>query len=198
DRRPRPGHPGPDHPPLPDAGRGDQEGGRRVQPDAADTLREVAVRQVAGLDAVSRADGGTKRHEPAAQARGGTPPLLARRARTARQSPADSPRMRRYSRTAWSYAARASARSPARMFGCFCFQHCSTASRHHCADFLLARIGLPSTSTNTGLVWLDGRIRSATQLDRSTGTSKLTSRSLPSASTSLRATGLPFTTTSTG
>ena len=44
-----------------------------------------------------------------------------------------------------------------------------------------ARIGCPPTRTKTGLVCDEGRIRSATQLLRSIGTSKLTSRSVPSA-----------------
>ena len=38
----------------------------------------------------------------------------------------------------------------------FCDQHWSTALRHHSADFFEARIGLPSTTTKTGLVCDDG------------------------------------------
>jgi hypothetical protein len=74
----------------------------------------------------------------------------------------------------------------------------ATAFSHHSADRLLARTGLLPTTTHTGFVWLDGRIRRQTQLLSFTGTRKVTSRSVPSASTSCRATGRPLTTTSTG
>jgi hypothetical protein len=53
----------------------------------------------------------------------------------------------------------------------------------------LARIGLPPTSTKTGLVWLEGRIRSATQLERSMRTpAKRAGRVTPSARISVLAT----------
>src|SRR5947199_189041 len=69
---------------------------------------------------------------------------------------------------------------------------------HHSADFLLARIGLLSTRTNTGLVWLDGKMRRHTQLLVSIGTEKATSCSVPSARISFLSTGRPLTTTSMG
>src|SRR6516165_8736243 len=80
----------------------------------------------------------------------------------------------------------------------FCSQHLSTALRHHSAERLLARIGLPSISTKTGLVWLDGKTRRHTQLLLLRGTRNVTSCSLPSATISLRSTATPLTTTSTG
>ena len=64
-----------------------------------------------------------------------------------------------------------------------------TPARHDSALRLEARIGVPSTSTNTGLVWDDGRMRIATQLLNSIGTSKATSRSSPSATISCFAMG---------
>src|SRR6059058_58206 len=77
-------------------------------------------------------------------------------------------------------------------------QQRSTAARHHSADFLLARTGLSSTSTQTGFVWLDGKTRRHTHELLSTGTVNVTSCSLPSATISFLATALPLTTTSTG
>src|SRR3954471_7236540 len=77
------------------------------------------------------------------------------------------------------------------------FQHVSTASRHHWALFLLARTGLPPTSTHTGFVWLLGKIRSATQLDCFGVNSNATSSTRPSASTVFFCTACPFTTSST-
>src|SRR5262249_9246992 len=77
-------------------------------------------------------------------------------------------------------------------------QHWSTDLTHHSADFFDARIGLPSTTTNTGLVCDDGKTRSATQLDFWIGTSNETPSMLPSAVTSVLATGRPLTRTSTG
>jgi pyruvate/2-oxoglutarate dehydrogenase complex dihydrolipoamide dehydrogenase (E3) component len=50
--RPRPAHPGPDDPPLPDAGGSHQAHRRRLQPHAPDALRQGAVPQVAGVDAL--------------------------------------------------------------------------------------------------------------------------------------------------
>src|SRR5437899_1576495 len=87
------------------------------------------------------------------------------------QSATLSARIFWYSSRALSYSALACVRSLARIRGAFCSQHLSSAFRHHSADFLLARIGLPSTSTNTGLVWLDGKIRRHTQLLCGIGTS---------------------------
>src|ERR1700729_2299712 len=58
----------------------------------------------------------------------------------------------RYASRAFSYAAAAASRSLSRIFGDFAFQQTSTASRHHWALFLLARIGRPWRPTNTGLV----------------------------------------------
>src|SRR5262245_9440658 len=84
------------------------------------------------------------------------------------------------------------------MFFTFWFQQASIPFRHHSADFLLARTGLPSTSTNTGLVWLDGKIRRHTQLLDLIGTSNSTSCRLPSATISFLSTATPLTTTSTG
>jgi hypothetical protein len=63
---------------------------------------------------------------------------------------------------ATSYAFFASARSASRMLPTLAFQHTSTAFKHHSALLRLARIAWPSTSTNTGLVWELGRMRSAT------------------------------------
>src|SRR5262245_58073318 len=84
------------------------------------------------------------------------------------------------------------------MRGALFAQHLSIAFRHQSADRRLARIGRPSTTTKIGFVWLDGRTRRHTQLLCFSGTSNRTSCSLPSATTSFRATGYPFTTTSTG
>ena len=53
-------------------------------------------------------------------------------------------------------------------------------------------------STKTGLVCEEGRMRSATQLLRSTWASNDTDRIAPSAGISWRATALPFTTSSSG
>ena len=61
-----------------------------------------------------------------------------------------------------------------------------------------ARIGFPPTSTKIGFVCDVGKIRNATQLLFSIGTSISKSTSFPSASISVRATDSPFTTTSTG
>ena len=57
----------------------------------------------------------------------------------------------------------------------------------------LARTGRSSTSTNTGLVWEVGKMRSATQAERSRGTSKVTGTRCPSATMSWDATAWPFT-----
>src|SRR5439155_21469417 len=82
---------------------------------------------------------------------------------------------------ALSYAADASAVSDARMSRDFCFQQRSIAFRHQSAERLLTRIGLPSTTTKSGLVWLEGKMRRHTQLLLLTGAWKLTSCSVPSA-----------------
>src|SRR5260370_11537158 len=79
------------------------------------------------------------------------------------------------------------------MFLAFCSQHFSTDCRHHSADCLLARIGLSPTSTNTGLVWLDGRMRSATQLLLLSRPSNGTSCSPPAAPDSLPGPRRPVT-----
>jgi len=47
----------------------------------------------------------------------------------------------------------------------FWFQQVSTASRHHWALRLLARIGWPSTSTKIGLVCELGKMRMVIQLE---------------------------------
>src|SRR5262245_50465996 len=70
-----------------------------------------------------------------------------------------------YAARATSYALAASAFSSLRICGSFFFQQTSTASRHHWAERLLARIGLPSISTKMGFVWQLGKMRSATQLE---------------------------------
>ena len=49
------------------------------------------------------------------------------------------------------------------MSASFWDQHWSTPLRHQSALRLLARIGLSPTTTKTGLVWEEGRIRSATR-----------------------------------
>src|SRR6266851_4628766 len=54
-----------------------------------------------------------------------------------------------YAARAWSYAFSASASSSLRMAFFFSVQHFSVACKHHSADFLLARIGLSSTTTKT-------------------------------------------------
>ena len=84
------------------------------------------------------------------------------------------------------------------MRGAFCVQHWLTAARHHSALRRDARTGFPPTSTNIGLVCADGSILTATQLLFAMAASNATSRICPSASTFLRATGSPFTTSSTG
>jgi hypothetical protein len=71
----------------------------------------------------------------------------------------------------------------------FCDQHCSTDFRHHSTLRRDARRGFPPTVTKTGFVCDEPRMRSATQLDRSIGTSKARSLSSPSARTTLDATG---------
>src|SRR6185312_12415956 len=96
------------------------------------------------------------------------------------QSLSLSERIRLYASRATSYAFFAASLSEARMAFSFCDQHWSTDLTHHSADFFEARIGLPSTTTNTGLVCDDGKTRSATQLDRSIGTSNETPTMLPS------------------
>ena len=68
----------------------------------------------------------------------------------------------------------------------FCDQHWLTASRHHCALRRDARIGLPPTIAKIGLVCDEGRMRAAIQLLRSTATSKVSVRMLPSATRCLR------------
>src|SRR5579872_363559 len=98
-----------------------------------------------------------------------------------RQSAALSWRIFLYASRALSNAASAAGRSAARIpafglsAGAFCRQHASTAFKHHSADFLLARIGLSPTRTNTGFVWLDGRTRRHTQLLILIGTANVTS-----------------------
>ena len=84
------------------------------------------------------------------------------------------------------------------MRGAFCVQHWFTASSSHSALRRDARIGLSATSTNIGFVCEEYSTRAATQLERSIGTSNSTSRTCPSATTFFTATGLPFTTISTG
>ena len=59
-------------------------------------------------------------------------------------------------------------------------------------------MGLPPTMTKSGLVWDDPKIRTATQLLRSTGTLKARRLTLPSATIVLRAAGVPLTINSTG
>ena len=49
--------------------------------------------------------------------------------------------------------------------------HPAPARKVSTSCLVIIPVGLPSTSTNTGLVWLDGRMRNATQLLRSTFTS---------------------------
>src|SRR6516162_6035804 len=84
------------------------------------------------------------------------------------------------------------------MLRTFCFQHASIALRHHSAERLLARIDLPPTSTNTGLVWLDGKTRRQTQLLALIGTENDTACGVPSAMISFFAPATPLPTTSTG
>ena len=62
--------------------------------------------------------------------------------------------------------------------------HHVKARRHHSALLRLARIGFPATSTKTGFVCTDGKIRTAIQLDFGTSISKLSGRICPSASIS--------------
>ena len=112
-------------------------------------------------------------------------PPTARSALTARSPPpaVDTPGVRACT------PALASSRSPARILALFCVQHWFTALRHHSALRRDARIGLPSTMVNTGLVCDDGRMRAAIQLLRSSATSKVSVRSLPSATMLLRGDG---------
>ena len=58
-------------------------------------------------------------------------------------------------------------------------------------------MGFPSTSTKMGLECEEPKIRTASQLLRSIGSSNAISCTLPSARISLRATGFPFITSST-
>src|SRR5438093_4238332 len=115
-----------------------------------------------------------------------------------------SARIFRYSSRALSYASLAVGCSFARILAepflgsVFSCQHLSMAFRHHSAERLLVRIGFSPTRTNTGLVWLEGKILRQTQLLSLMGTSKVTSCSEPSASISFLSTAWPLTTTSTG
>src|SRR5882724_11581002 len=68
---------------------------------------------------------------------------------------------------------------------------------HHCALFLEARIGLPSTITLIGLVCICGNCLMATQLLRSILTEKVRSCGRSSAGTSSEAVTWPLTTSST-
>jgi hypothetical protein len=72
------------------------------------------------------------------------------------QSASLSARIFLYASRATSKAFLAASFSDARMAGPFLDQHWSTDLRHHSADFLDARIGLPPTVMKTGLVWEDG------------------------------------------
>src|SRR5688500_10059834 len=80
----------------------------------------------------------------------------------------------------------------------FCDQHWSTPFKHHSMLLREERIGWSPTTTKIGFVWDDGRIRNVTHLLCSHAASNETSCIEPSALISVRPTGLPFTSASTG
>src|SRR5258706_10232513 len=80
----------------------------------------------------------------------------------------------------------------------FTCQMRSTQARHHSALFLEARIGLPATVTYIGWVWPEGMILSATHELRAICASKVIGRGVPSATSTVLATAMPLTTSSTG
>src|SRR5437588_9052934 len=80
----------------------------------------------------------------------------------------------------------------------FCDQHWSTPLKHHSTLRRLGDNDFPPTKTHTGFECEEAKMRIATQLLRSSLTSKATSRMTPSATKFVFATGKPLTITSSG